>query len=199
MFTGIITDVGTIAKIEKSESGQRIIFDTHYDLSGTDLGASISCNGACLTVVEKNGGTFVADLSNETIEKTIFKFTKVGDEINFEKALRVGDELGGHYVTGHVDGLAEIAEINIDSNLESANWQVKVKLPEQFSKFVATKGSITLQGVSLTVNNVDDEFFTVNIIPHTLQKTNLKNLKKGDKVNFEIDIIARYFERMIAK
>jgi riboflavin synthase len=199
MFTGIITDVGTIKKIEASESGKKITFKTSYDLSNTDLGASISCNGACLTVIEKNGGDFIADLSNETLNKTSFANAKEGDEINFEKALRVGDELGGHYVTGHVDGLAEIVKLNVDSKNDDANWQVGVKLPQQFSKFVATKGSITLNGVSLTVNDVNDEYFTVNIIPHTLQKTNLKNLKIGDKVNFEIDIIARYFERMIAK
>jgi riboflavin synthase len=212
MFTGIITDIGKIAKLETHSSGQKITIQTAYDVSQIALGASIACNGACLTVIENISqkidnqpqNFFVVDLSNETVQKTIFQFAKQGDELNLERALKLGDELGGHYVTGHVDCLAEVTKINIDAGAaDLANWQIYFKTPANFAKFIAAKGSVTINGVALTVNGFEgqgeDEAFWVNIIPHTLKHTNLYNLKAGSMVNFEIDLIARYLERLNIK
>lgn len=195
MFTGIITDQGIVQDIQKSSASLRVRIKTSYNVEKIAMGASISCNGCCLTVVEKSGNILAFDVSPESLSKTILSELKAGDIINLEQATKVGDELGGHIVTGHIDGLAEV----ISKNEIDGNWQIKFRAPSGFKKYIAAKGSVTLNGVSLTVNNVENDEFEVNIIPHTLEQTNLRMLKVGSKVNFEIDIIARYLERLIQK
>ena len=193
MFTGIITDIGLVEKIIKQQNSLRIYIKTSYNTQNIAIGASISCNGCCLTVVEKLENLLAFDVSPESISKTILSYAKELDKINLEQAMKLGEELGGHIVTGHVDGIAETVSI---SELEG-NWIVKIKLPLEFSKFLAPKGSITINGVSLTVNDVENNCFKVNIIPHTLIHTNLGNLNVGSLVNFEVDLLARYLERLM--
>lgn len=198
MFTGIITDIGNIEEIQKKPDVWTIIISSNFDIDKINIGASISCNGACLTVTQKekenNRAKLWFDLSPETIEKTIFKSAKSGDKINLEQSLKLGDELGGHLVTGHIDTIAEVK--NIEKNRE--NWVVKFTIEQKdFLKFIADKGSVTINGVSLTVNKVNDSDFEINIIPHTLNNTNLCDLKIGSKVNIEADLIARYLSRLI--
>lgn len=193
MFTGIITDIGEVKKLEKLEHITKIYVSTSYNLADIDIGASIACNGCCLTVVSKNNGLLEFDISPESLDKTNFSSIKVSSQINLERPLKFSDELGGHIVTGHIDGLAELAELE---KLED-NWKVAFLVPEKFEKYIAQKGSITLNGVSLTVNDVENNKFEINIIPHTLRNTNLKNLTIGDKVNFEVDLLARYIEKQI--
>lgn len=193
MFTGIITDIGTIKNIDRTEKTISFDIATNYKTKPIAIGSSIACNGCCLTVVSKTKNSLRFDLSPETLEKTNFKNVKIGDKINLEQSLKMGDELGGHLVSGHVDCLSLVKNINIIDG----NWIIEFHLPQNYEKFVSTKGSVTINGVSLTINKVEAESFFVNIIPHTLQKTNLSNLKIGDYVNFEIDLLARYVERMI--
>jgi riboflavin synthase len=193
MFTGIITDIGTIKNIDRTEKTISFDIATNYKTKPIAIGASIACNGCCLTVVSKTKTSLRFDLSPETLEKTNFKNVKIGDKINLEQSLKMGDELGGHLVSGHVDCLTTVKNINI----VDGNWVIEFHLPKTYEKFVSNKGSVTINGVSLTVNKVEDESFFVNIIPHTLEKTNLSNLKIDDYINFEIDLLARYVERMI--
>ncbi len=193
MFTGIITDTGIARKVERSGNTIKLTVTTKYDTSDIALGASVACNGCCLTVVKKTPDSLEFDLSPETMEKTNYKNLKEGDAINLERSLKAGDELGGHMVTGHVDCLAKV----IGVKESEGNRQIKLKIPEQYKKYIATKGSATLNGVSLTVNNIENDVFEVNIIPHTLEQTNLNLLKPGSEVNFEIDVIARYLEKLI--
>jgi len=197
MFTGIITDIGTITEFSDEGNVWRLEIESNYNHKQVDIGASISNNGACLTVIEKGSAAkgksyFVFELSPETIEKTIFKFAGVGEEINLERAMKIGDELGGHMVTGHVDSVIAVAKVLKNEN----NWIVEFNADKEQAKYIATKGSACINGVSLTVNSVSGNNFSVNIIPHTLENTNLKNLKEGSKVNLEIDLIARYIERI---
>ena len=196
MFTGIITDIGKIVEIQALEKSSQIIISTIYDLDTIDIGASIACNGCCLTVVKKkvegDKNLLFFDVSPESIDKTIFQFAKTGDEINLERAMKLSDGIGGHLVSGHVDCLAEIFGINIIEG----NWITQFKVPKQFTKYIVAKGSVVINGASLTVNNVENDIFDINIIPHTLEKTNLRNLKIGSKVNFEVDLIARYLEKL---
>ena len=161
MFTGIVTDVGRIAGIQTQDVGRRLTIETAYDTSGIDIGASIACNGACLTVVEKTASSFSADVSGETLDKTTSGGWGVGTRINLERALRAADELGGHLVLGHVDGVGQAVAIE----REGDNHRVSIKVPDALKHYVASKGSITVDGVSLTVNEVDDAVFGVNIIP----------------------------------
>jgi riboflavin synthase len=195
MFTGIITDIGIAKKIEKTPNTIRLAVETKYDVASIAMGASISCNGCCLTVVKKENNIVEFDLSPETLQKTNYNNLKIGDLINLEQALKMGDELGGHIVTGHVDCLIEVVSIDV---LEG-NWRVNFKVPSAYKKYVVTKGSATLNGVSLTINNVENDIFGINIIPHTLEQTNLRLLKVGSKVNFEIDMLARYLEKLTHK
>lgn len=195
MFTGIITDLGEVQKLDKGSRSLRLSIKTRYNTGNIAIGASIACNGCCLTVIEKSNNILVFDVSPETLDKTTLNSAKLGDLINLEQATKVGDELGGHLVTGHIDGVAEVVSIKEIEN----NWQIKFKLPANFKKYIAAKGSVTINGTSLTVNNVENDLFEVNIIPHTLEQTNLKLLKVGSKVNFEIDLIARYLERLLEK
>lgn len=207
MFTGIITDIGTIrAREERGDT--RLVIGTAYDVSGIDLGASIACSGACLTVVDKGvdegsngpGGWFAVDASAETLACTAPGMWDSGRRLNLERALKVGDELGGHIVTGHVDAVGRI--VAVEPVGDSA--KVTVEAPASLAPHIAPKGSITLDGVSLTVNEVADQpdgtaHFTLNIIPHTQAMTTLDEVAAGRPVNLEIDILARYLARMQAR
>ena len=190
MFTGIITDVGEILSINL-DSG-KIKISSKFDHNDIDIGASISCSGICLTVVEKdkhkNHSYFCFEVSQETISCSSVKFWKKNTKINLEKSLRFGDEVGGHLVTGHVDCLGEIVSINKSKN----NNIFKIKYPKEYKKYVASKGSICLDGISLTINEVFDDFFSVNIIPHTEENTSWSKISKGDSINVEFDVLARY-------
>ncbi|WP_169544867.1 riboflavin synthase [Sneathiella aquimaris] len=191
MFTGIITDVGEIASIEKS-GDTKIKIKTAFDTSDIDIGASIACSGPCLTVVDKGEDWFAVEASDETLSCTNLNEWEVGTMVNLERALKLGDELGGHVVTGHVDAVIVL------KNLEEINDSTKLtlSLPDEYAGFVAAKGSITLNGISLTVNEVGVDFFSVNIISHTKAHTTFRTLKIGQRINFEIDVLARYVARM---
>lgn len=194
MFTGIITDLGRVKTIEKS-GDTRFEFETAYDLNTVDIGASIACNGACMTVIEKGANCFAITASAESVSKTTMGSWTVDMPVNFERACKVGDELGGHIVSGHVDGTAEIIAIE----QEGDSHRFKFKAPKELKNFIAPKGSVTLNGVSLTVNEVEDDIFGINIIPHTLQVTTFGKSKVGDFVNLEIDMLARYVARLLEK
>lgn len=196
MFTGIITDIGTIERAEQ-RGDLRLVIACDYDMDDVAIGASIACSGVCLTVVEKADGWFAVDASAETMSRTAQGMWIEGGKLNLERALKVGDELGGHIVTGHVDGVGQI----ISSEHIGDSWKVTVEAPEILAPYVAAKGSITVDGVSLTVNTVDDQAdgsarFTLNIIPHTAEMTTLNRLEPGRAVNLEIDVLARYLKRM---
>ncbi len=195
MFTGIITDIGTIETIEE-RGDMRVRIATAYDTAGVDIGASIACSGVCLTVVDKGPGWFAVDVSGETRARTAGGQWAAGRRLNLERALKVGDELGGHIVTGHVDGVAAVTEIASDGDSRRVSFRVQPAL----APYVAAKGSITVDGVSLTVNAVSDgadgTVFSVNIIPHTAAETSLGALAVGEGVNIEIDVLARYLGRM---
>ena len=193
MFTGIVTDVGTVRSAEQ-RGDLRLTVGTAYDLDTIDLGASISCSGVCLTVVDKGEDWFAVDVSGETLSRTAVEHWKEGARLNLERALRLGDELGGHIVTGHVDAVAEISSAAPDGD----STRLEISLPTELAPMIAPKGSITLDGVSLTVNEVGRGSFTVNIIPHTAQRTTLGNLKAGQQLNVEVDVLARYIDRMLA-
>ncbi|MBT9472399.1 MAG: riboflavin synthase [Pseudomonadota bacterium] len=191
MFTGIVTDVGRLRAVRETNRDLRFEVETSFDLSTVDMGASISHAGCCLTIVEKGEGWFAVEISGETISLTTLGAWKEGDPINLERAARVGDELGGHIVSGHVDGVGEV--VSIES--EGGSHRVKVRVPRPLHRFIAPKGSITVDGVSLTVNEVEDDVFGVNLIPHTWDVTTLGRLRPGAKVNLEIDMLARYLAR----
>jgi riboflavin synthase len=196
MFTGIVTDVGQIRQIE-NRGDTHIVIATHYDVSQLDMGASIACAGCCLTVADKGTADdpwFAVTASGETLSKTTIGDWKVGDAVNLERSLHVGDELGGHIVTGHVDGVAEI--LNISPEGESIRLEFEV--PKEFARFIAPKGSVALDGASLTVNEVDGACFGVNIIPHTLKVTTFGSVKPKMKVNLEIDLLTRYVARLVS-
>ncbi|MDA0786428.1 MAG: riboflavin synthase [Proteobacteria bacterium] len=195
MFTGIVTDVGRVAAIETREIGRRLTIETAYDTSGIDIGASIACNGACLTVVEKTASSFSADVSGETLDKTTSGDWNVGTRINLERALRAADELGGHLVLGHVDAVGRVVAIEPEGD----NHRVSIRVPDGLKYYVASKGSITVDGISLTVNEVDDAVFGVNIIPHTWDNTSLADIVVGTGVNIEVDVIARYVARLLER
>jgi riboflavin synthase len=198
MFTGIITDIGTITRAER-RGDLRLVIQCGYDMYGVDLGASIACSGCCLTVVDKGADWFAVDASAETASKTAPGIWAEGRHLNLERALRVGDELGGHIVTGHVDGVGEILSVEPVGD----SHKVTIAAPAALAPYIAEKGSITVDGVSLTVNNVIDAadhraHFTLNIIPHTWQVTTLGSWAAGRAVNLEIDVLARYLKRMEA-
>jgi len=192
MFTGIITDIGTVVAMQKN-GDLRAQIKTGYDMESVAIGASIACSGVCLTVVSKDKNAFTVDISAETVSCTNVGSWEVGTKINLERALKLGDELGGHIVSGHVDGLAVLESIKT----VDASWVLLFSAPSSLAMFIAAKGSVTLDGVSLTVNDVSGNDFKVNIIPHTLQNTTLGELRPGIKVNLEIDTLARYVSRMI--
>ncbi|CAL1691678.1 Riboflavin synthase [Brevundimonas subvibrioides] len=191
MFTGIITDIGRVRSVAETARDRRYEVETAWDVSGIDLGASISHAGCCLTVVEKGQGWFAVEVSGETLDKTTLGRWGTGTPVNLERATKVGDELGGHIVSGHVDGLGTVVEITP----EGGSHRLTVGAPAPLHRYIAAKGSITVDGVSLTVNSVDGQRFGLNIIPHTWEATTLGRLSVGDPVNLEIDMLARYLAR----
>lgn len=195
MFTGIITDIGTVRSVDQ-RGDLRLVIGCGYDMAGVALGASIACSGACLTAVDKGEDWFAVDISAESIARTAPGLWTEGARLNLERALRLGDELGGHLVTGHVDGLAEV----IGLCPEGDSTRVGLAVDKALGPMLAAKGSVTLDGVSLTVNQVEDHeestHFSVNIIPHTWQHTTLGSATVGRKLNVEIDVLARYLQRM---
>ncbi|MEM6479769.1 MAG: riboflavin synthase [Pseudomonadota bacterium] len=194
MFTGIITDIGRVRAVEK-RGDLRARIETAYDMARVDMGASIACDGVCLTVVDKGEGWFDVDVSAESVSKTNLGAGggwSEGKRINLERALRVGDELGGHIVSGHVDGIARIAAIREEGD----STRVTFEAPLELAKFIAPKGSIALNGTSLTVNEVEGSTFGVNMIPHTKSVTTWGEMAEGDAVNLEIDTLARYVARL---
>ena len=197
MFTGIVTDVGEVVSAEQ-RGDLRLRIRTGYDLATVDLGASIACSGVCLTVVDKGDEWFAVDVSAETVSRTARDMWREGARLNLERPLRMGDELGGHIVTGHVDSVGEV----IGVRTEGDSTRIGIRVERALAPAIAQKGSITLDGVSLTVNDVSDEedgtHFAVNIIPHTASETTLGDLSQGRQLNVEIDVIARYIDRMLA-
>jgi riboflavin synthase len=196
MFTGIITDVGTIMAVEM-RGDMHVRIGCTYDTGDIDIGASIACSGACMTVVEKGAGWFAVDVSHESVSRTAQDHWAVGSRLNLERALKVGDELGGHIVTGHVDGIGRITSICDDGD----SHRFEIDAPAALASYLAPKGSITVDGISLTVNGVTDlpdrsVRFGLNIIPHTSAVTTLGSATAGDEVNLEIDVLARYLGRM---
>jgi riboflavin synthase len=197
MFTGIVTDVGTVRSAEQ-RGDLRLSIATAFDMSTVDLGASIACSGVCLTVVDKGADWFAVDLSAETVSRTAADLWQEGSKLNLERSLRLGDELGGHIVTGHVDAIASV----VSADPEGDSLRLAVATSRALSPMIAAKGSITLDGVSLTVNDVQDgpetTRFTVNIIPHTAAQTTLGSARPGRQLNVEIDVLARYLDRMMS-
>ena len=197
MFTGIVTDIGTIEAVE-TQGDLRVRVSCGYDTAGIDLGASISCSGVCLTVVDKAPGQVAFDVSGETVSRTATGMWAAGRRLNLERALRLGDELGGHIVTGHVDGIGTVKTVEEIGG----SHHVVIAAGHELAPFIAPKGSITVDGVSLTVNAVDDTGngvdFHLNIIPHTAEVTTFATLAQGQAVNLEIDVLARYLQRMEA-
>lgn len=194
MFTGIITDLGTITAIDPARNF-RVQIQTKYDMANVAMGASISCNGACMTVMEKGDGWFAVQVSEESRVKTTIGNWQVGQKINLERALALGDELGGHLVTGHVDGVGSVKSITKIDN----SWVVEIVAPAELMPLIAPKGSVCIDGVSLTVNDVMLESFKVTIIPHTFTCTNFHQYQAGSSLNIEVDLIARYLARIISQ
>ncbi len=194
MFTGIIEAVGNIDRIEKRSGDMRLKINVgKLDMSDVALGDSIACNGVCLTVIEFNQQTYTADVSAETLNLTTLVNIKKGAAVNLEKALMPTTRLGGHLVSGHVDGLGEIMAIS--SSARSVQYDIKA--PDELAKYIARKGSITVDGVSLTVNEVSGSLFKLNLVPHTLKETSARNYQVGNQVNLEVDLLARYMERLL--
>jgi riboflavin synthase len=194
MFSGIVADVGTIKHAEDREGGLRLTVGTReLGMGDVQLGDSIAVNGVCLTVTKIDGKDFIVDVSRETLNCTV-GLDQAGTRVNLEKALRLSDRLGGHLVSGHVDGVGEVVSFTDIGE----SWRLVVRAPQPLAKYIAVKGSITINGVSLTVNEVNGAEFSVNLIPHTLAVTTLNELRAGARVNLEIDLIARYVERMLA-
>ena len=191
MFTGIVTDVGRVRAVRDTNRARRLEIETRLDLSTLDMGASISHAGCCLTVVGKGDGWFAVEVSGETLAVTTLGAWTPGRRVNLERAARLGDELGGHVVSGHVDGMGEVLSVARDGG----SHRVRIRAPRPLHRFIASKGSITVEGVSLTVNEVDDDIFGVNLIPHTWDVTTLGELTAGYLVNLEIDMLARYLAR----
>lgn len=191
MFTGIITDIGTIAQLDQ-QGDLRARIATKYETAGIDLGASIASDGVCLTVIELGDDWYDVQISAETVSKTNVGAWTVGKRVNLERALKVGDELGGHIVSGHVDGVAEVVELQDEGD----STRVTLRAPKELARFIAPKGSVALNGTSLTVNDVQGCDFGINFIPHTKEVTTWGDVKLGDQVNLEIDTLARYVARL---
>jgi len=191
MFTGIVTDVGRVRAIRDTNRDRRFEIETAFDLATVEIGASISHAGCCLTVVEKGPGWFAVEVSGETLAVTTLSDWSVGRRVNLERAARVGDELGGHIVSGHVDGVGEVVSVAE----EGGSHRVAIRAPRPLHRYIASKGSIAVEGVSLTVNEVADDVFGVNLIPHTWEVTTLGAVSPGSRVNLEIDMLARYLAR----
>ena len=197
MFTGIVTAVGEVEAIERRNGLMRLTVASPYDAAGVEIGASICHDGCCLTVVEtkgrQGGMTHVVDVAAESLDVTTLGHLRVGAHVNLERSLKVGDELGGHIVSGHVDGQGEVVSVAADGE----GWRLRIKAPAALAPLIAQKGSIAVNGVSLTVNEVEDDVFGVLIIPHTWQVTTLSRLAPGARVNLEVDMLARYVARLL--
>ena len=193
MFTGIVEAAGKITKVELKGQEKRLTLELPSDLTELQLGDSINVNGVCLTVVKKNEPRIEVDLSPETLQKTTLKELKEGDQINLERALRLSDRLGGHIVTGHVDGIGEVVE----SIEERGFLQLRIRIPESVSRYVVQKGSIAIDGISLTVNEFQEGEIQVTLIPYTIEKTTLRQKRVGDRVNLEGDIFGKYVEKFL--
>ncbi|MDG1812433.1 MAG: riboflavin synthase [Porticoccaceae bacterium] len=194
MFTGIISAIGDIASLEERGGDVRLtIRSGNLNLADVQLGDSIACNGACLTAVELTGEGFVADVSVETLNLTTIGNWQTGSRINMEKAMQATDRFGGHIVSGHVDGIGEVVALEEDAR----SWRFRLRAPREIAKYIAHKGSITVDGTSLTVNIVEGAEFELNIVPHTMQHTVMGDYKVGTKVNLEVDLVARYLERLL--
>jgi riboflavin synthase len=199
MFTGIATDVGTVRKAEQ-RGDLRLVIATGYDTGTIELGASIACSGACLTVVDKGEDWFAVDVSGETVSKTAADHWQEGAKLNLERSLRMGDEIGGHIVTGHVDAVGDVVGVCPEGD----SRRIGISVSKALGPMIAQKGSIALDGVSMTVNEVRDAedgstHFSVNVIPHTAQHTTLGELEPGKQLNVEVDVLARYIDRMLAQ
>lgn len=194
MFTGIITDIGTVRSVTRN-GDTRIEISTAYDVAGIDIGASICCSGACMTVIERRDDWFAVEVSAESLSKTVLGAWTPGSKVNLERSLKAGDEMGGHVVSGHVDGTATLTEMKEEGD----SLRLSFKTNDQLKRFIAPKGSITLNGVSLTVNEVQDDTFGVNLIAHTQGVTTFGIISPGDIVNVEIDMLARYVARLLEK
>jgi len=194
MFTGIVTDRGRVRSVRR-RGDTRIEIETSYDTAALAIGASVCCAGCCLTVIDKGAGWFAVEASAETLGRTTLGGWAEGTPVNLERALRAGDELGGHIVSGHVDGVGVLAAATPEGDSLRLTFQV----PDGLSRFIASKGSVTVDGVSLTVNEAAGNRFGVNLIPHTRQVTTLGGLQAGDRVNLEIDMLARYVARLLAE
>ena len=196
MFSGIVTDVGHVRAVaEAAGGGRRLEIGTAYDTGGMAPGASVACSGPCLTVVDKGPGWFAVDVSGETAQRTTVGDWRAGTRVNLERALSLGDEIGGHLVTGHIDGVALVE----GAAAEGQSLRLTLRCPADLSRFVASKGSVALDGVSLTVNEVDGDAFGINLIPHTLACTTLGACAIGRRLNLEVDLIARYLARLHAQ
>lgn len=196
MFTGIIAATGTLKRIQRNGEGARITVDTgSLGLEDVAPGDSIAVNGCCLTVVELSGSGFDADVSNESLACTALGDYGPGSRVNLEKAMQANDRLGGHIVSGHVDGVGELLDIKDDGNSKRLLFRV----PDALKKYIAAKGSVCIDGTSLTVNEVDNDRFGVNIIPHTWQETVMSDYRVGQRVNIEVDVVARYLERLLQR
>lgn len=191
MFTGLVQDIGRVLALSQTQGDLRVEIDTALDLRAMPMGASVCCAGCCLSVVEKKGSVFAVDISAESLSRTTLKNWAVGAPVNLEPSLRMGDELGGHFVFGHVDAVVEVLSITPIGG----SHKIDIALPKPLRHLVAEKGSVSIDGVSLTVNSVAGDSFSVNIIPHTWAKTTLGTLQQGSKVNFEADMLARYVAR----
>jgi riboflavin synthase len=198
MFTGIVTDVGTVRSAQQ-RGDLRLVIETGYDLDSIEMGASIACSGTCLTVVDKGDDWFAVDVSAETLSKTGSGHWIEGARLNLERSLRLGDEIGGHILAGHVDSVGDV----VDIFAEGDSKRVEISVPRSLGSMIAAKGSVALDGVSMTINEVRDgddgkTRFSVNVIPHTAQQTTLGGLVRGRQLNVEVDVLARYIDRMLA-
>ncbi|MDY0267841.1 riboflavin synthase [Trichloromonas sp.] len=195
MFTGLIEDLGTVRELRKGAAGARLTVATAIPMEELALGESIAVNGICLTVTGFGGGSFTADVSPETLGRSSLGGLLPGNRVNLERALRLGDRLGGHWVSGHVDAVGILEERRLDGNA----WRLTFRLPAEVNRYVVEKGSVAIDGISLTVNSVGDETFSVAIIPHTLEMTTLKESRAGMRVNIETDILGKYVERLLGR
>lgn len=193
MFTGIIRDCGAISSVDEGNGRRTFLIRTTMDLDALNTGASIACDGCCLTLTSKQGGVFTVDAVAETLAVTTLGQWQVGTRVNLETSLHMGDELGGHMVSGHVDALATVEKIYQDGE----SWRFSVRVPDEFARYIAPKGSVALNGISLTVNEVEGSVFGVCIIPHTWAVTNISSWAPGTKINLEIDMLARYVARIL--
>jgi riboflavin synthase len=193
MFTGIVEDKGKILRVDVRGEGRRLILRVPPHLTDLQLGDSINVNGACLTVVEKTGDSFAVDASSETVEKTTFREMREGDEVNLELAMKLSDRLGGHIVTGHVDAVGTLVE----RRNEREFVHLRIQVPKSVSRYVVPKGSIAVDGISLTVNVCDGDEIQMTVIPYTLEKTTLINKRVGDRVNLEADVLGKYVEKLM--